>query len=150
MADGIPKAEIFAVFSDRVSQLSTDLAMSVADSMRGRAQRDWYIPKGWRGEDRDLLDIPQLHMPDFDRDLINRRYGQCVTETPKGTSGDIIALKLQMEYLAAEERAIRLRHATPVRCIIHGGVRRNGHMQSRVFPMVVSQVANAIRQGAGG
>lgn len=141
-------AEVFNVFSERIDDLSQTLATQLAESRLGAKPRPWYLPKGWKDENRDVLDVPNLHLPDFNRDDLNRRYVECMTP-PVGTVGDIIALKLQIDYMAAEERALRLRHATPIRCIAHSLARRKGHAESDIFPNVVLEVANAIKHGAG-
>lgn len=143
----MPSAEVFEIFANRISDLSETLAPAVVEAAKGENPRKWYMPKGWLEENRDILDIPELHKPDFDRDELNRRYVECMTE-PGSTVGDVIALKLQIDYMTAEERALRLRHATPVRCMIHSVARRNGHAESDVFPNVVAEVTNAIKHGS--
>ena len=64
-----------------------------------------------------------------------------------GTSGDVIALKLQRDYLAAEDRAFRARHSTLCRNLVHLHGRRDGQGQSQLFPQIVRQVQNVIKAG---
>jgi hypothetical protein len=147
MARGIPKADVHAVFSDRPYDLQ-DQAGVLADDIKAVKQRIWQIPKKF-GSKR-LTDVPKLHDPDWERTPINTNYVQCITPPPPdaGTVGDIISLKLQMDYNAVEERAFRMRHATITRSIILEHARRDGHKISNMFPFVVTQASNCIKNGA--
>ena len=75
----------------------------------------------------DVLDIPNLHLP-FDRETLNEQYRDLHKDDKKSTTtGGASVLKQQIDYVACAERAYRLRHATPVRCILHHSVRKEAH-----------------------
>lgn len=127
---GKKKGEVHEVFVNRLKDLRRQAAI-LQNSIQGKHQREWQVPTDFT---KSLLDVPNLHNPAFDREPINTQY-QDVTNNPEdaGTGGDVVALKLQLDYNAAEERAFRARHMTPVRafCIGHG--RRFGHGHGNVF-----------------
>lgn len=140
---GITRATVHSVFSDRLKALRAEsLAQSLAFS--GDGPRPWQVPE----QLQDLLKVPDLHKPTFDRTSLNENYQECIQsiDTP-GTTGDVIALKQQLDYNAVEERAFRLRHASLVRCLTHGAGRRRGLGRSAVFSNVEKQVSNAIANG---
>lgn len=149
MARGKPKAIVHGVFSDRPTELQ-EQAGKLARDIRAMDQRIWQVPKKLGG--KKLTDVPTLHTPPWERAPINANYVACMDPPPpnSGTVGDIVSLKLQMDYNAAEERAFRMRHATVCRCIILAATRRNGHNESNMFPFVIKQAQDAIDNGAVG
>jgi hypothetical protein len=131
------------VFSERLKQLRAN-AGGQAAAVRGEKARPWQVPDNMK----DLLDVPNLHKAGFDRQEINDAYQTCMQDTENfGTVGDIIALKQQVDYVATEERAFRLRHATICRCLIHGAARRFGQSVSRTYPNIEQQVSDIIAAG---
>ncbi len=101
-------------------------------------------------QDRDLHDVPHLHDPAFDRTEINTNYEEAMQTMKRiGTVGDIIALKLQIGYVATEERAFRARHSSVCRSIahMHGRLAGHGLGTGGVFPAVRKTVDDAIKAG---
>jgi hypothetical protein len=119
-------------------------AQAIADSFAGEAQRVWQVPAVL---DTALTDVPNLHEPAWQRQPINANYASAMQSDEPGTVGDIIGLKQQIDYNAAEERAFRYRHATLCRCLAHQHGRRHGHATSDLFPYVVKQVQDSIKAG---
>ncbi len=119
-------SKIHEVFHTRLVELR-DQAKLLQNAIQGKAQREWQIPAGLQGS---LLDIGSLHQPAFDRQSLNTEY-ETATKDPNnaGTNGDIINLKLQIDYNACEERAFRIRHNTLCRamCLAHGRRFGQGH-----------------------
>lgn len=109
--------------------------------------RPWHTPAGVV----NLLDVPTMHMPAWDRYEINKVYsGEVLAGTGPagGTVGDLIAMKTQNDFMACEERAFRLRHASYTRCaaLMHGrlaGTREN----NSVFSVLKTSLANTIQAG---
>lgn len=106
-------------------------AQTMQRAMQGRQQRAWQIPQNYSGS---VLDIANLHTPAFDRTEINTQY-EAATNNPKaaGTNGDVISLKLQIDYNACEERAFRARHTTLCRAMCLGHGRRIGQGQGSLW-----------------
>lgn len=120
---GQSKAKVHEVVHKRLQDLR-DQAKKMAQAIQGAEQRKWQVPQDFTG---NLLDIPTLHEPSFERQDINDEYDQ-VTKDPQsaGTIGDVISLKLQLDYVACEERAFRARHTSLVRAMCLGHGRRIG------------------------
>ena len=79
---------------------------------------------------KELLDVPGLDNPAWDRNNINRIYAADVLGGPGksgGTTGDLIAMKWQADFMAQEERAFRMRHASYARCAAFMNGRLDGH-----------------------
>jgi len=123
MTKGTVKAKVHPVFTQRLDQLA-QVAEQNAKVLKAEEDfRLWLIPKNLSA--KDLFDIPNLHKQDFDRTEINTNYVECFKEaSAMGTVADVISLKHQIDYVAAEERAFRFRHASVCRCIGHMGARR--------------------------
>lgn len=120
---GEKMGEVHVVFHNRLTDLR-DQAKRMHNALQGKAQRQWQIPSDFTGS---LLDIAELHNPSFDRTKINDNYEQAVKDPDKpGTNGDVIGLKLQIDYNACEERAFRARHTTLCRAMCLGHARRYG------------------------
>jgi hypothetical protein len=138
MAHGVKKGIIDAKFAERVSDLER-VAREQSEQFRKQdAPRPWHTPENMK--DRDLLDVPNLHEPAWNRDKLNENYANDVVSSGggAGTAGDIMALKTQINFMAEEERAWRMRHATPVRCaaIAHGRLHGHGISNESVFSIV--------------
>ena len=144
---GNTKATVHDVFIARVKDLHNRLSKKVKDGFTREGQREWYLPEAWLST-VDLHDIQAL-MTGFDRTAINDNYIQCMSDAGNpGTIGDVISLKQQLDYNAAEERALRLRHASVIRTMTHACGRRRGHYESRLFPEIERQVSDLIAAGA--
>lgn len=121
---GISQATVHEEIVRNVAEMVTD-ADRLSKSVTAGSQRRWQILPliGWSG---DPLDIPGIKYK-FDRTSIGSQYADCLSGSESGTVADAMALKLQNDWLAAQERAFRLRHATSVRCAVHAAARRSGH-----------------------
>ena len=138
------KGQIHTVFFNRLQDLQTQ-AGQLADAHAGAGQRVWQTPAGFTN---DLLAIGALHEPAFNRELINDNYLDAMKAADDpGTVGDIVSLKLQMDYNATEERAFRLRHATLCRCAAFAAGRRRGHRNYTVFAAVEQHAADMLAAG---
>jgi len=148
---GTAKGEVFQLFKDRQtgSQKAAENQANAAIGGTGVPPRKWQLPAdGAIPFANDLLDISKLHDPYFKRDDLNTRYQQCMTDlVNKATTGDVIAIKLQIDRIAVEERAFRARHATLVRCFGHAAGRRHGMGAGLGFPAVVSQAERILAAG---
>lgn len=149
MAKGTTKATVHGVFRDRLYDIKDTWSKKLEEDFRGEGQRVWMIPKGLEGQGTELTNVPALHNPDFERSPINTNYLECMSgvEEKAGTRGDVISLKLQMDYNAMEERAFRSRHATVARCLTHQHSRHDGHEKSEVFPQIEKQADDCITVG---
>lgn len=151
MPHGKSKGKIDDVFKDRVDALE-DVARSTADSFKKNYAQDnyrkWATPKAVA----DLLHTPSMHMPAWDRYKINELYSSEIlngSPTNGGTCADLIAMKAQNDFLAAEERAFRLRHASYSRCaaLMHGRFDGQGKKGLSVFSFVKTSIEHIIVQG---
>lgn len=140
---GTQKATVSDTFRKRLEHLQKSAAAQAA-AAQGAAVRPWQVPEGTG----DLLNIPELHKPGFDRQALNDSYLQCLHDPEDlGTVADVIATKQQIDYVAMEERAFRLRHATVCRCLVHAAARRYGQGASPTFPNIEQQVSDIIANG---
>lgn len=80
---------------------------------------------------------------------MNANYAECFQDVADmGTTGDVIALKQQIDYIACEERAFRFRHASVCRLMAHAASRQRGHGIGNTFTHIEKQVADCIKAGA--
>lgn len=142
---GTTKGSVHSEFSQRLDDLRDKSGEIAGNSDSGA--RPWMIPPGLQG--RDLLHVPSLHNPDWNREEINANYDEVVASAADpGTVGDAIALKVQIDYMAMEERAFRLRHASIVRCQVHALGRRSAHgLNNGLFGSINQRVSNMVRAG---
>lgn len=150
MAHGTSKGQIDRTFSTRIDQLENVAQAAAAQFYDYDGFRRWATPDEMK--DRDLLDVPGLHEPAWNRDEINKKYSNEVLNGPGpegGTAGDLIAMKAQADFMAVEERAFRARHASLVRCCAHMHSRLDGHGQigRGIFSFLRDGVQNAINKG---
>jgi hypothetical protein len=110
-----------------IDQLFAAAGVSSAadDATMLNGQRQWMLPpsNGWNGDPQDIVGMNLA----FKRDNLNAQY-QSVLGTPehKGTVGEAMVVKLQIDYVAALERAFRTRHCSSIRAKIHAAGRRRG------------------------
>lgn len=152
MAAGTTKGDVAPSFKARISDLQQKARQQSAQLRNGIAPRPWHTPDNMAG--RNLLDVPNLHEPAWNRDDANRLYVNDVlnyTGEP-GTAGDVASLKKQIDFMAVEERAWRLRHASLPRCVAIAHGRLNSHADTTygVFAAVQNVVKNHISAGAVG
>lgn len=150
--NNIPVAQLDPVFLSQIERLKDDArriytaTLQGDDTLLGRSidvskQRKWQLPFSWNW-DNNLFHIfgPAGIQSAYDRTCPNDLYVRaltkgapisngCSSDAPDGEGrvSDCMAEKVQIDYLAIQERAFRLRHATPIRCAIHAAVRRRGH-----------------------
>ena len=117
----VSKGRIHDVFTTVITDLAAQ-ATAQAAALRGTGLSDWNRPTGVT----DPLDVPGT-TAGFDRAAINTNYGQVIGSAAAGTIGDVVALKVQVDYVAVVERAFRARHCTPVRLLGFAAARRRGH-----------------------
>lgn len=101
-------------------------SLDAADGSLLLGQRTWSKPprNGWSG---DPLDVQGMDSA-YDRADLNARYGTALLDkAAAGTTGDCAAAKVQIDWLAAKERAYKTRHATRIRCTAHSAARKRGH-----------------------
>jgi len=141
---GTTKARVHPVFTKRLDDLRANAASHV-QALTGEGTRQWQVPKDYTG---DLLDVAKLHQPSFDREEINTNYKEVMQDPASpGTVGDVIGLKSQMDQVATEERAFRVRHSSVVRSFVHAGGRRFGQANGRMFDNIQDQAAKMIAAG---
>lgn len=123
----------------------TNQAKAQHAAMQFTEPRPWQHPSTFTG---DVFNIQQLGMPAYDRDALNVNYAECVND-PKnaGTVGDVISLKLQIAYMAAQEQAYRHRHASLARCMAHATGRRYGHGNGPLFERIRKEPEDFIKSG---
>lgn len=151
MAHGTSKGVVDDKFKERIKQLE-EQAKKMAEYYRELSSkpRPWNTPKELK--DRELMDVPSLHNPCWDRNKINETYSEQVLSGPGksgGTTGDLIAMKWQADFMATEERAFRMRHASYVRCaaLMHGRLNGHGREKVSVFSFFKDAVENMIEVG---
>lgn len=85
---------------------------------------NWMAPADWNGDPRDL---EGMKAP-FDRQGLNTKYEEIHRDAANaGTTGDVIAVKVQADWLAMAERAFRVRQASVCRDNCHMFARHAGH-----------------------
>lgn len=153
MGHGTSKGIVDEKFKKRITQLE-EQARKMAEYYRDLGAQT--KPRPWNTPDelksRDLMDVPALHNPCWDRNKINETYSEQVLAGPGktgGTTGDLIAMKWQADFLATEERAFRLRHASYARCaaLMHGRLNGHGREKVSVFSFFKDAVENMIEVG---
>jgi hypothetical protein len=150
MAHGKPKGKITSAFRKRIEELEAR-AREFSEQFRRFSQpRKWHTPESMR--DKNLLDVASLHEPAWNRDEANRIYSQDVLSqsSDRGTTGDLIGLKKQIDFMAVEERAFRMRHASFIRCaaMSHGRLDGHGTQTYGVFSTLKSSIDNDFMRGS--
>jgi len=150
MAHGKSLGKVDDKFKDRVADLE-EYARDAAEQFKDWSRpRPWAVPKVMA--QRDLLDVPGLHEPAWDRNKLNEQYSEEALKGPGvlgGTVGDLIAIKWQVDFMATEERAFRLRHASHARCaaLLHGRLDGHGKQASGIFSFLKDGVQEYIDLG---
>lgn len=105
-------------------------------------QREWALPAGITGS----LTHPLTLEAPLSRRQLNETYQRIMNN--EGSVGDAAACRIQADYLAAQERALRLRHASSLRCAMHSASRRAGQaLPGGVFDRVTDYVQGFIHEG---
>lgn len=149
MAHGTTKGIVDGKFKARIEELEKK-ARDAADMFEYHNKyREWHMPETIQ----DVLDVPNLHEPAWNRDNINRIYSEEVLKAPGkkgGTVGDLIAMKWQADFMTEEERAFRTRHASFVRCaaLMHGRIDGHGQIGKSNFTFLKEGVQTHIDIGS--
>lgn len=144
-----PKATVDGKFQKRVEDLEKR-AKDFSEHFRNHTKwRKWHTPE----EVKDLLDVPSIDNPTWDRNSLNRNYSQSIVAEAgdaSGSFGDAMATKWQIDFMAVEERAFRTRHASMIRCASHVHGRLDGHGKEGkgIFSFLKDGVKSAIAFGA--
>jgi hypothetical protein len=150
---GTSKGKLDSKFVARINQLE-DVAGQMAATFRYSGDaRPWHTPDELK--QKDVLDVPGLHSPSWDRNEINRVYSAEVLKgagKQGGTTGDLIAMKWQADFMATEERAFRTRHASYARCaaFMHGRLDGHSRTGTGVFSFFKDGVNTFIKAGKSG
>ena len=139
------KAQIDPNFQKQVQKLVQDAARRAA-AIEG-APPAAMVPEDWDGDVRNIVGLGEP----FDRQDLNQQYADAHQDAAApGTVGDVVAIKLQIDYLAMMERSFRIRHSSPIRDICHMFARHKGHGNGKgVFQnQVLGHVQDAIAAGA--
>lgn len=150
MAHGKRRGNLTENFVKRIADLQ-EKAKRQSEQFRNNEQpRPWHTPETMAG--RNLLDVPNLHEPAWNRNFANEIYTNSVlapSADARGTAGDIASLKKQIDFMAVEERAWRLRHASLSRCatIMHGRIASHGNKTNGIFAAVANVVENHLTDG---
>lgn len=147
MPTGQKKGQVHEVFKKRLENLQENAGKNYK-GQKFEDQRVWDIPKDLGAQ--HLFEIAKLHDTSFDRSEMNANYVTCLADGKNpGTCGDTISLTMQVDYNAAEERAFRSRHASPVRCMAHAAARTRGRDVGPTFSRIEEDAANSLAAGAG-
>lgn len=149
MGHGTSKGKIDPAFEKRVSDLEKKADKAKTQFRNHGEYREWWTPKGVK----DPLDVPSLHTPNWDRNSINQLYSDTIvkqSDESAGTTGDMLAMKWQADFMAVEERAFRTRHASLVRCasMAHGRLDGHSRPEKGVFSHLKNTIDQAIKEGA--
>lgn len=142
------KGKVDSKFEDRLDDLKKK-AQKQSEHFRSHdGTRLWHTPEEM--SERDLMDVPNLHEPAWNRDSLNQLYAENILALKDGgVVGDLIGVKRQINFMAVEERAWRLRHASKSRCLAVSHGRIKGHGDQRgIFSMIKNEIENRMKLGA--
>ncbi len=146
MGKGTSKASVHPVVLAAVAA-RMEQADAMAKSVTISTQRAWQYPVT---PALSPFDIPD-HAVLFDRSAIGSNYAEVLADASNpGTTADALALKLQNDRIAVEERAFRTRHSSPIRATVHAAARRSAHAHpAGVFGGSLQKyLEDVIREGA--
>lgn len=151
------KAKLTAVFEKRINELEAAARTQAEQFRTFNTWRKWHTPTELNNA--NLYDTPGMSSPTWDRNEINQIYSNDVmggSADKGGCSGGAIAMTLQCDFLAAEERAWRARHMSPVRaaCHAHGRIKAHGISGKSNFSvlkkLIDSYILASTSDGRGG
>lgn len=153
--NGIPVATIDPVFEGQLNRLKDTDRRIYISALLGHdteqpdtCEQDTIRQRKWQMPEPGTWDLNLFHISGtpgtgsikdaFDRTRPNKLYTRAllkgqpidakdIAPAGEGRVADCQAMKIQIDHLAVQERAFRLRHATSVRCVMHAAVRRRGH-----------------------
>jgi hypothetical protein len=119
MAKGTPKSKYDPTLEKQVDKLIKDNKAVADATLQYGTGREWIHGSN----DYELTDISGLKEP-FKREDLQANYAIVMSDLDPGTAADKAAIKFQSDYLAAMERAYRLRHTGIIRTEIFAAMRR--------------------------
>lgn len=119
MAQGKPKSRYDSYLDKQVKGLISDNEAAASAGLDKGFGRVWMHGSN----DYSTIDLRNLKEP-FKREDLQANYTEVMNDDEPGTAGDKVAIKFQSDYLAAMERAYRLRHTGSVRTEIFSALRR--------------------------
>ena len=122
----MPVGDIDPVFLSNLVLLQQD-GLEIAAATTNGGVRSWMLGdlSLWAGSPLAIDTIGAV----FDREALGETFADAMADD-EGSLGDMGSALLQSDHLAVQERAFRLRHASPVRCRLHAASRRLGHSQN--------------------
>lgn len=134
-------------FTDLIAARA-DQAATAAQAALLLAQRRWFTPgRGlWSG---DSFDLPGMSAA-FNRARLNADLAAGLAATPPDPQYATTARVLQLEYVAAAERAFRSRRCSSIRARLHAAGRSagQGHTQGVFKKGTQGYAQNILEQGA--
>jgi hypothetical protein len=135
--------------------VSTIVAMQTAAAdadfaLRNLGIRTWFLGRteslplvpDWSGDPNDTAGMSHA----FDREAVGIDYAEGLSAA--APVGQTAACKIQSDYLAMAERAMRSRHMSYVRSRLHAASRRSGHaMAAGSLGRAVTMVEDFIAAG---
>lgn len=99
-------------------------AQAMRDATQTTGESRWFRPSNWQGNVFDINDLGTA----LSREELYTAFRNAVSSPDSsGTVGDLQAILVQGDNLAAAERAFRMRHASSVRTKLHASGRHRGH-----------------------
>jgi|TARA_R110000824_G_scaffold16491_4_gene68428 hypothetical protein len=146
----VAKSEIRERFLAQLNK-AAETATAVSNATLLKAQRRWHlVDKGdWDGDLFNITDIGKA----FSRKENEEDVAEAIKDgASPGTSGDLMVSVMQGDYLAAQERAFRVRHQSRARADIHAAARRMGHAHDKgIFKRGIKGVIeNILKQSKSG
>lgn len=119
--------------ASRTVNLTNDLlgfnqGLQKALQTAGAAQ--WFQPTGWDGNVHNIANLGA----GMDREELYTMFRAAMNPGNTGTAGDLGAILVQGDNLAAAERAFRQRHAGSIRTKMHAAARHRGHAADAGVP----------------
>lgn len=140
--------------TDQVFEKTVATARSSAtvtsEALRNLALREWFLGRdatvagvaSWSGDPNDLEGIADA----LNHDSLGQEYAEVMVNA--ASAGQATACKLQSDYLASAERAMRLRHLSQPRAAMHAASRRLGHgLPLGILGRVVMMAQDALTAG---
>jgi len=134
---GTPKSAIDTNFNRYLEKLRINAAV-LQNAFQGKTQRKWLAV--------DNAGLDPSVLPDrlLERKNLNAAYDEITGSGTPGTLGDIIATKLQLDYLAMAERAARARAVSLPRAAALAHGRRYGQAHGAIFTDAPGGIPHAI------
>ena len=143
------KAELRKTFIKQLDK-TVETGNDIVKSTQLAGQRKWHqLDKGdWDGDLFNIADIGKA----FTREENEEDVANAIKDTASpGTTGDLVVSVLQGDYLAAQERAFRMRHQSRIRSDMHSSARRMGHGHDKgvLNRGIKGTIENILKQSKG-